>query len=145
MLLSVFPVNGFHSNSPSHHGEYSHNSLVRKSSSEPQVKLTHFQSFLKKKKDQKNLRTEIPGPVWYGCLPPSCKLYAFVKLFKTFVAFCIFSEFMQEVLKPIGYFSGITLPVTNTGSSIFIAIVMFSSLLQVSLYAIDIWQRGFRI
>lgn len=35
------PVNGFHSGgSPLHHVEHSHNSLVRKSSTEPQVKLS---------------------------------------------------------------------------------------------------------
>lgn len=42
-LSFVFPVNGFHSGgSPLHHVEHSHNSLVRKSSTEPQVKLSDF-------------------------------------------------------------------------------------------------------
>lgn len=42
-LSFVFPVNGFHSGgSPLHHVEHSHNSLVRKSNTEPQVKLSDF-------------------------------------------------------------------------------------------------------
>uniref|UniRef100_A0A669B855 Growth arrest specific 7 n=1 Tax=Oreochromis niloticus TaxID=8128 RepID=A0A669B855_ORENI len=44
-LSFVFPVNGFHSGgSPLHHVEHSHNSLVRKSSTEPQINCVTFPS-----------------------------------------------------------------------------------------------------